>query len=102
MTPTPLPDPHRTGFDFTRFVRSWICRLAAWGVIVTLVSADVPLSLTLPDSEAASLLFGPADFIREQDNPHRDLRLFTLSHPPARATLCLINGGQAEQVCPCL
>jgi hypothetical protein len=92
------PDPQRTGFNFSRFLASSLCRVVTWVVIVSLLLADWPVFLELPESSAAAVLFGPEDFVRGTGKPQTVVRTFTGTNPPGRATLCIANGGQTTSM----
>src|SRR5215831_10244892 len=97
MALTPPPVPQRMGFDFPRFLLSPFCRGVTWALIIALLLTDLPLSLAPLQSWAASVAFGPEDFVRSTGKPRAVVRLFAVANPTGPWVLCIANGGQHNQ-----
>jgi len=85
------------GVDFPRFLRSLFCRVVTWVVIVALLLTDLPLPLAPSESWAASVAFGPEDFVRGTGKPQAVVRTFAVANPTGSWTICIANGGQHNQ-----
>lgn len=77
---TPPPIPQRMGVDFPRFLLSLFCRVVTWVVIIALLLADLPLPLAPSESWAASVVFGPQDFVRGTGKPQEVVRTFAVAN----------------------